>query len=303
MSDLQPAPPQVLCESTGAARPWPLIEALSQDDRYCLRHFVVTVDALNLHRDFDDGRVLIGESSLGEDPALRCAAEILAEQILFASVIILTKVDTVPQAVTTPKFRFCRPCSRKPPSGCRHMRGFAVPPDATRLPMSPNSKKGQYLGLPETGPQQQHRGHCHRRPTPVPPSAVVRCVPTPFGHRHFRTKGFVWLASRPAEVLLWQQSGSQISFELTSVWGAEAVHNRYGKLLPSEVELIKAQVDAAHPVFGDRQNTLTIIGLPDACNTFAFALKSAFCTEQEVQAWQRGEDFDDPWPKTLRAMG
>ena len=91
VSDLQPAPPQILCESTGAARPWPLIEALSQDDRYCLRHFVVTVDALNLHRDFDDGRVLIGETNLGEDPALRCAAEILAEQILFASVIISDK--------------------------------------------------------------------------------------------------------------------------------------------------------------------------------------------------------------------
>ena len=89
-----------------------------------------------------------------------------------------------------------------------------------------------------------------------------------FGHWIFRTKGFVWLASRSAEVLLWQQSGSQITLN-SQVCGVEAVHNRYGKLLPSEVELIKAQVDAAHPVFGDRQNTLTIIGLPDACNTFA----------------------------------
>lgn len=52
---LDPPPPAVLSESTGAARPWPLIQALTQDDRYFLRHFIVTVDALNLHRDFADG--------------------------------------------------------------------------------------------------------------------------------------------------------------------------------------------------------------------------------------------------------
>ena len=64
---LDPAPPHVLCESTGAARPWPLIAAFAQDERFRLRHFIVTVDALNLHRDFSDGRVLTGEASLSDD--------------------------------------------------------------------------------------------------------------------------------------------------------------------------------------------------------------------------------------------
>ena len=50
ISALEPAPPLVLCESTGAARPWPLIKALTQNKRFFLRHFIVTVDALNLHR-------------------------------------------------------------------------------------------------------------------------------------------------------------------------------------------------------------------------------------------------------------
>ena len=63
-------PPLVLCESTGAVRPWPLIKALTQDKRFFLRHFIVTVDALNLHRDFVDGRVLTGESESSQDTAL-----------------------------------------------------------------------------------------------------------------------------------------------------------------------------------------------------------------------------------------
>ena len=40
ISALDPAPPLVLCESTGAARPWPLIKALTQDKRFFLRHFL-----------------------------------------------------------------------------------------------------------------------------------------------------------------------------------------------------------------------------------------------------------------------
>ena len=97
---VKPKVPLVLCESTGAARPWPLIEALTQNKRFFLRHFIVTVDALNLHRDFDDGRILIGETAPSDDVALKYAAEVLAEQLIFASVIILTKVDTVPKHVS-----------------------------------------------------------------------------------------------------------------------------------------------------------------------------------------------------------
>ena len=99
IANLDPVPSQVLCESTGAARPWPLISALTQNERFSLRHFIVTVDALNLHRDFDNGRVLTGEASVSKDVALRYAAEILAEQLIFASVIILTKVD-IPQLIS-----------------------------------------------------------------------------------------------------------------------------------------------------------------------------------------------------------
>ena len=79
-----------------------------------------------------------------------------------------------------------------------------------------------------------------------------------------------------------------------------ALHNRYGNLLPEEVELIKEKVEAVHPILGDRHNTLPIIGLPRACKTFADALRGALCTEQEVQAWQSGKKFSDPWPQKLR---
>ena len=47
--EVAPQASLVLCESTGAALPWPLIKALTQDKRFYLRHFIVTVAALTLH--------------------------------------------------------------------------------------------------------------------------------------------------------------------------------------------------------------------------------------------------------------
>ena len=86
------------------------------------------------------------------------------------------------------------------------------------------------------------------------------------------------------------------------MWAAEAVKNRYGKLSADEVALLQKQVDAAHPVFGDRRCALTVIGLADACHTFAEGLRTALCTKQEVKRWQRGKEFSDPWPQRLRKI-
>ena len=305
IATLNPSPPHVLCESTGAARPWPLIGALTQNKKFRLRHFIVTVDALNLHRDFQDGRVFVGEESLSDDAALQCAAGILAEQLLFASVIILTKIDTVPKAVADAQVRVLRMLQPQATVGLSSHAGLLLSQlDATPAPKLADIKqraKRFSLSL-ETPTADEVDSIVIRDQRPFHPQRLYEVCQNQLGTGLYRTKGFLWLASRPSDVLLWQQSGSQISFELTSVWVAEAANNRFGKLLPSEVELLQKQLESAHPVFGDRHNTVTLIGLPDACRTFAAALQGALCTEDEIKAWQRGEPFPDPWPKTVRQI-
>ena len=305
IATLEPIPSHLLCESTGAARPWPLIAALTQDARFSLRHFIVTVDALNLHRDFKDGRVLTGEASISSDVALQYAAEILAEQILFASVIILTKIDTVPKAVTDAQVAILSKLRPQATIALSSQAGLQLAQlDATPCPNIADLKnRAIHFGLIRKNPTAEAvEAIVIRDPRPFHPQRLYDVCQRQLGTGIYRTKGFLWLASRPGDVLLWQQSGSQISFELTSVWAAEAITNRYGKLLPSEVELLKQRVEEAHPIFGDRHNTLTLIGLPEACRFFAAALRTALCTEKEIIAWQRGEEFSDPWPKSLRQI-
>ncbi|MEM7144897.1 MAG: GTP-binding protein [Verrucomicrobiota bacterium] len=303
---IDPTPPLVLCESTGAARPWPLITALTQNENFYLRHFIVTVDALNLHRDFSDGRIFIEDSVTTKDGALRHAAEVLAEQIAFASVIILTKTDTVPEKIVQAQVTILQQIQPDAAIGLSAQAGLLLPQlEATPAPkISVLKRRADQLGLTESASTAKDvNATIFRDPRPFHPERLHEICRSKLGTGLYRTKGFLWLASRPAHVLLWQQSGSQIALELTGFWRAELVHNRDGKLLEEEVDHLKEKLKTEDPIFGDRHNELTLIGLPAARDAFTAALKEALCTDDEVEAWQRGEEFPDPWPTSLRRVG
>ena len=305
ISTLDPAPPLVLCESTGAARPWPLIKALTRNKRFFLRHFIVTVDALNLHRDFEDGKILTGASANSQDMALRHVAEVLAEQIAFASVIILTKIDTVPKPNVEAQVQTLQALQPQATIGLSAQAGILLPQlEATPAPkLSVLESRANEFGLTQqSATVDSVDAIVIRDPRPFHPERLYEACRNKMGTGLYRTKGFLWLASRPRDVLLWQQSGSQIALELTGLWRAELVHNRDGKLLPEEIEHLNAMLKTKHPLFGDRHNELTLIGLKADRESFASSLQDAFCTDHEITAWQRGETFADPWPNSLRQV-
>ena len=305
ISTLDPAPPLVLCESTGAARPWPLIKALTQNKRFFLRHFIVTVDALNLHRDFEDGKILTGASANSQDLALRHVAEVLAEQIAFASVIILTKIDTVPKPNVEAQVQILQALQPQATIGLSAQAGILLPQlETTPAPkLSVLESRANEFGLTQqSATVDSVDAIVIRDPRPFHPERLYEACRNKMGTGLYRTKGFLWLASRPRDVLLWQQSGSQIALELTGLWRAELAHNRDGKLLAEEIEHLKALLKTKHPLFGDRHNELTLIGLKADRESFASSLQDAFCTDDEITAWQRGETFPDPWPSSLRQI-
>lgn len=302
---LDPVPPLVLCESTGAARPWPLIRALTQDLRFTLRHFIVTVDALNLHRDFADGRVLTGDAPVPDDDALYRAAGVLAEQIAFASVVVLTKIDTLSRPTVDGQVRALQRLQPSAAVGLSAYGGLGLSKlDGTPAPDLPVLRdRARRLGLAWEGVTADEVGAAVLRdPRPFHPGRLFQACQEKLGTGLYRTKGFLWLASRPRDVLLWQQSGSQIALELTGTWRAALAENPDGTLRLEEVEGLKARLATAHPLFGDRHNELTLIGLERDRESFLAALHEALCTDREVEAWRAGEPFDDPWPTSLRRI-
>lgn len=303
ISALDPVPPLVLCESTGAARPWPLIKALTQDKRFFLRHFIVTVDALNLHRDFADGRILVGESFGSQDVALRHAAAVLVEQIAFANVIVLTKIDTISESAVDAQIRVLQKLQPHAAIGLSAHGGLLLPQlEETPAPkLSALRSWAKQLGLTQHSSTADNiEALVLRDPRPFHPERLHEACRSKLSTGLYRTKGFLWLASRPAYSLLWEQSGSQIALEIKGFWRAEIAQNRDGKLFPEEVEQLKAKLENQHPIFGDRHNELTFIGLKPALESFSSALEDALCTDEEITAWQKGETFPDPWPKSIR---
>jgi len=302
---LSPPPPVVLCESTGAARPWPLIKALTQNNNFTLRHFIVTVDALNLHRDFSDGLILTGEKPMLTDSALHHAATVLAEQLAFASIIILTKVDTLSQEVVDQQVRILQKIQPRAAVGLSAQAGLLLNQlEGTPAPkMSVLKDQAKALNLTdETATSENIDTLIFREQRPFHPERLHQAC-----HKHlatglYRTKGFLWIASRPGDVLLWQQSGSQIALELTGNWRAEVSKDKQGKLLPEEIEHLNKQLKEEHPDFGDRYNELTLIGLKTARDEFYSVLQDALCTEKEVLAWKNGETFSDPWPTSIKEI-
>lgn len=301
---LEPPAADLLVESTGAARPWPLIRALTQDARYQLRHFIVTVDALNLLRDFDAGAALT--TTEPADPALRLAASLLVEQIAFASLIVLAKTDLVEKDALNTMMRHLRRVNPHAAVGLSAQARLAwadvagvPPPDLAQL-----EALAAGLSLDASPAATPGEVDCtiFREVRPFHPQRLYDVCQSQLSTGLYRTKGYLWLASRPGHVLVWQQSGSQISLELTGLWRAELVQNRDGKLLPEEIIALRERLATAHPDFGDRHIELTLIGLAAARDSFAAALQRALCTDSEVAEWKRGTEFPDPWPRQLRRV-
>jgi G3E family GTPase len=116
----------------------------------------------------------------------------------------------------------------------------------------------------------------------------------------FRSKGFIWLASRPDQVLLWNQAGGAMGLELLGTWRVVVAEDP--KLLPEEREGLRKLLQSADPTFGDRGNELTIIGQERDRVIFVAELKECFCTPAEVKQWLGGDTFPDPWPKGHRRL-
>ncbi len=302
ISHLTPAAPLVLCESTGAARPWPLITALTQNEDFYLRHFIVTVDALSLHRDFADGSALTGEASISTDIALHHAAEVLAEQLAFASIIVLTKIDTIPKNVIELQVANLQKIQPLAPVGLSAQAGLLLHQlEANPAPQISDLKaRAETLGLTQQAATSEDvEALVFRDSRPFHPERLHQACLHHLATGLYRTKGFLWLASRPGDVLLWQQSGSQISLELIGNWRAEVANDSEGKLLAEEIEHLKKQLEGEHPEFGDRHNELTLIGLKQARESFYAALQGALCTDKEIREWKSKGTFSDPWPVSV----
>jgi G3E family GTPase len=297
----------LLIETSGGTLPEAMIQELEKRPALRIDTFVTVVDGLNLLRDYDCGRALLAADVAGSTNPVG----LLHAQIVAASVLLISKADLLKRPQAEAILRSLRRLNAR--ANIITMAYGAVHPDVVTATRS-----------------FQHRGGRGRKSTPpdeTPPSAT-RAKDDPgvfdlgsdvlFDVRPFhpqrlyelftqrlplgvhRTKGWLWLASRPMDVLLWNQAGSYFGLEWVATWKAGVLIDPDARLFPEVRAALTERLAKAHPVFGDRHCELTVIGASRDRATFLRELQQCLCTDDEVVAWQSGTTFHDPWPKTLR---
>lgn len=299
----------LVIETSGSTHPWPLIEEITHRPEYRLDTFVTLLDAKAFIEDFGAGRLLFQRLIENQDRGVRSMVNLLAEQIQVASVILLTKIDRV-AAEDLPFVIKCLEILN--PHAAVHPVTYGQIPKARLLSTGSFSlDRAKVLGQAW---HERHSGDLGLASAYDIGSTVI-CDPRPFHPRRLwtlfrtrlgqgihRSKGFIWLASRGDQVLLWNQAAGSIDLELLAYWKAAIVQDPLGKLQSDEKEQLKKQLASSHCVFGDRLNELTIIGTTKDRERFVRELHQCFCTQAEVDQWQRGHSFEDPWPKELRRL-
>lgn len=285
----------VIIETSGSTHPWPMIQEISARPDFTLDTFVTLIDAKAFMEDHGGGRLLRG--------AVSPQAPLMAAQIQLANVILLTKTEKViSQAIGL----MAQHLAALNPSAALYSVNYGrIKPGLLLGTGSFDMRQSQNLAadwqLEDVGEAARYDlgSTVITDPRPLHPRRLWTLFRERLGAGIHRSKGFIWLPSRDRDVLLWNQAAGSIGMELLAYWKAALVTNPDGRLVPEEITALRGMLQGTHPDFGDRACELTVIGTERDRAIFIQDLKSCFCTDEEIASWQRGENFDDPWPKTL----
>ncbi|APR76079.1 Putative metal chaperone, involved in Zn homeostasis [Minicystis rosea] len=299
----------LLVESTGISEPLPVAETFtfadetgtSLSDVARLDTMVTVVDAKSFLADWqseDDLRAR--KIAVGEDDE-RTVADLLVEQVEFANVLVVSKLDLVSAAETerlegmlrhlNPEARIVRAERGKVPLEAVLGTGLFDFDKAARAPGWLKELRGEHV------PESVEYGiasFVFRARVPFHPArfwALLRDPETWDGV--LRSKGFFWLATRMDVMGLWSQAGGSGTCEAAGMWYAALPKDAW----PEEEEArIQIQSDWQEP-WGDRRQELVFIGVDLDEPALREKLEAALLTPKELEAGpSRWAKLKDPFP-------
>jgi G3E family GTPase len=302
-------PEMIIIETSGSCHPMPLIEYFKAQTKVKLTGVFVLVDSLMLAHDFNYGELLIPKMQENIIAGKRDTINLLVEQILFCSHLIITKTDRIEAEKLPDIATYIQQIN---PSASTHSVIFGKLTIESLFELQEyNYFKVDQL-IKELKPVLQADEHGDK---PYNIESIVIEDDRPFhpqrlwdichqylDKRIYRSKGFFWLASRDKHSYLWQQAAGGISLEIIGSWRAGIVEDENHGLSNMEIESLKELLLKESGRFGDRHCALTVIGDKTGIKQFTEKLTSCFLTEKEIELWNTGHQFEDPWPKNVVRM-
>ncbi|WP_158978529.1 GTP-binding protein [Cellulophaga sp. L1A9] len=302
----------LLIESSGISEPIPVAQTFtfeSEDGKIDLSRFsfidtmVTVVDAFNFLKDFSSSDYLTTRALTSIEGDDRTIVNLLTDQIEFANVIIINKIDLV------------RPEQLDELHAILHK----LNPEARIL--TANESKVALESVLNTGlfdyekaeasagwlrelendhvPETEEYGissFVFRSKKPFHPERFLTYLNQNFPQNIIRSKGLFWLASRTNHALLWSSAGGSCKADNAGVWWASMTFGErlaYASFLDHKDE-IEANWD---PLFGDRKIELVFIGQHMNKDEMLRELEECLLKAREIDLW-KNQQFpqQDAWP-------
>ena len=296
----------LLIESTGISEPLPVAETFTfagEDGRSLgelarLDTMATVIDGGAFLRDLgsiDDLRDR-GES-LGEDDE-RTVVDLLIDQVEFADVLIVNKVDLLDadelerlEALLgrlNPGARIVRATYGRVAADALIGTGAFDFDRAAEAPGWLAALRGEEVSEAD---EYGFRSFVYRRTAPFHPERLWAAVNGAFPDV-IRSKGFFWLASRPALAGEWSTAGGVVHVGPAGAWWAAVPHADWPEDAAAE---IAARLESGP--WGDRRQEIVFIGTELDERALTARLDACLLTELELAAGPAAwSELRDPWP-------
>ena len=302
----------LLIESTGISEPVPVAQTFSFIDdendidlsKWSYVDTMVTVvDALNFFKDFGSPEMLVDRKLTDIEGDFRTIVNLLTDQVEFANVIILNKVDLVSKE-TVGLLK----------AAIQKLNPSAKIIESTFSKVSPNEilntglfnfeEAEQSAGWIEELNKEEHTpetdeygisSFVYRSQKPFDSVRFWNYIQKDFPYTVIRSKGMFWIASRPDQALIWGQAGGSLRTDSAGVWWDSMPWEKriqYAPFLQNQ-QLIESDWSAT---FGDRKNELVFIGQDMDEAGIRAALDACLATDEELKTERWKEGYADEWP-------
>ena len=296
----------IIIETSGSCHPMPLIRYFKNHQKVNLTGVLVLVDSLMLAHDYDYGSALIPNMQQNMSEGKRGTINLLVEQIMFCSHLILTKSDRINNNKLEDIENHIKKINPFVSVNSIIFGKLSIESIFEIKEYNYDNVKILFDELQPILEAEENTDRPYNIETrvikddrPFHPERLWDVCHKYLDKRIYRSKGFFWLASRREHSLLWNQASGGINLELMGTWLVAIFENKNNGLLEEEMKLLEERLENESGRFGDRCCDLTVIGDKDQVNQFTEKLKSCFLTDNEIKQWKNGIKFKDPWPKKI----
>jgi G3E family GTPase len=302
----------LLIESTGISEPIPVAQTFtfeSEDGKIDLSRFsyidtmVTVVDAFNFLKDFSSSDYLTTRELTNIEGDNRTIVNLLTDQIEFANVIIINKIDLVSEDQLE-ELRAIIQKLNPEASIIITEKSKVVLESVLNTGLFDYEKAEASAGWlkeleNEHVPETEEYGigsFVFRSKKPFHPERFLNYLNERFPQNIIRSKGLFWLASRSNQALLWSSAGGSCKADSAGVWWASMTFSQ--RINNASFNENKNQIESDwDALFGDRKIELVFIGQHLDKKGMIAELEKCILTKEEIEKW-KNQSFptQDQWP-------